>query len=46
MMVCGVLATVASSRYGHGRVSMMASATVHERASEHVYCVEEGLAKR
>ena len=35
-----------SLRYLRGRGLMMARATVHERASEHVYCVEEGLAKR
>jgi hypothetical protein len=41
-----VLVVVESLQYMRGRLLMMAMATVHERASEHVYGVEERLAKR
>ena len=46
MMVCGVLATVASSQYGNGRVSMMATVMDPPQAIEQVYGVEEMLATR
>jgi hypothetical protein len=42
----GRLASFECSRYMRGRLLMMARATLHARASGHVYGVEERLAKR
>jgi hypothetical protein len=41
-----VLVIVESLQYMRDRFLMMAMATVHARASEHVYGIEERLAKR
>ena len=42
-MVCGVLATVASSQYGHGRALIMATARAFPQASEYVQHVAGGV---